>query len=166
MRKFKFVPPAATRAGIVAVVLGLAATAANALAGGGNVLPCGAKAKGYSLTDAARATAVFNTGPHDAAPPKLPFYTLTGDATVKPGTTLYVPVFYADDSGAVEGVFPSDVTDQGAAADYLLGLVKDDFNVDAFIIVVDGKVTYAAVADAFGLEYTDPSDMLREPATV
>ncbi|MBV9879913.1 MAG: alanine dehydrogenase [Gemmatirosa sp.] len=30
--------------------------------------------------------------------------------------------------------------------------------------VVDGKVTYAGVADAFGMAYTDPSQMLAEPA--
>jgi alanine dehydrogenase len=29
--------------------------------------------------------------------------------------------------------------------------------------VVDGKVTYPAVAETFGLEYTDPSEMLPEP---
>jgi hypothetical protein len=113
----------------------------SALAGGGNVLPSNARTKGYSLTDAARATAVFNTGPHDAAPPSLPFHTLTDDATVKPGTTLYVPIFYADDSGEVEGVFPADVTDQDADAAYLSGLVLNDFGVSALLIVVDGKVT-------------------------
>ena len=129
--------PAPLRAGVFAVLLALVAAAQ----AGGNVLPSSAKPKGYSLTDAARATAVFNTGPHDAAPPALPFYTLTDDATVKPGTTLYVPVFYADDSGVVEGEFPADVNDQQADAAYLMGLVKNDFGVDAFIVVVDGKVT-------------------------
>ena len=129
------------RMGMAAAILGLVAAAVPAIAGGGNVLPSNAKPKGYSLTDAAAATAVFNTGPHDATPPKLPFYTLTNDATVRPGTTLYVPVFYADDSGVVEGVFPGDVTDQQAAADYLMGLVKNDFNVDALFIVVDGQIT-------------------------
>ena len=129
------------RIGMAAAVLGLVAAAVPAIAGGGNVLPSNARPKGYSLTDAAAATAVFNTGPHDATPPKLPFYTLTDDATVKPGTMLYVPVFYADDSGVVEGVFPGDVTDQQAAADYLMGLVKNDFNVDALFIVVDGQIT-------------------------
>src|SRR6201999_298919 len=29
--------------------------------------------------------------------------------------------------------------------------------------VVDGRVTYPAVADAFGLEFTEPSEMLAEP---
>lgn len=124
---------------VVAALLALF-TAVPALAGS-NVLPSSANPKGYSLIDAARATAVFNTGPHDATPPKLPFYTLADDATVKPGTFLYVPVFYADDSGEVVPPFPADVTDQDADADYLMGLIKDAFNVDAFVIVVDGKVT-------------------------
>jgi hypothetical protein len=141
MAKFTVMQGGALRAGVVAALVACAAASAPALAGGGNVLPSGAKAKGYSLVDAAKATAVFNTGPHDAAPPKLPFYTLTDDATVKPGTTLYVPIFYADDSGQVVPPFPTDITDQQADADYLMGLVKNDFNVDAFIVVVDGKVT-------------------------
>lgn len=112
-----------------------------ALAGGGNVMPSSAKPKGYSLTEAAQATAVFNTGPHDGAPPKLPFYTLTNDATVSPGTSLYVPIYYADDSGVVVPPFPEDITDEEADADYLDGLVFDAFGVEAFIIVVDGNVT-------------------------
>src|SRR5438105_1762545 len=111
--------------GIVAVVM-LSAWAGPAAADG-NVMPSTAKPKGYSLAAAAGATAVFDTGPHDATPPKLPFYTLVNDATVKPGTTLYVPVFHADDSGVVEGAFPADVTNQQADADYLMGLVKSDF---------------------------------------
>jgi hypothetical protein len=123
------------------VVLALFLTALPTLAGGGNVLPSSAKTKGYSLVDAAAATAVFNTGPHDTAAPSLPFYTLTDDATVKPGTTLYIPIYYADDSGEVVPPFPEDITDQDADADYLDGLVADAFGVQAFIIVVDGKVT-------------------------
>ena len=117
-------------------------TALPAAAGsGGNVLPSSAKSKGYSLIDAARATAVFNTGDHSATPPALPFYTLTNDATVKPGTTLYVPVFYADDSGVIEGDFPDDVTDQAADAAYLADIISNGFDVDDLIIVVDGKIT-------------------------
>lgn len=104
-------------------------------------MPSSAKPKGYSLTEAAQATAVFNTGPHDGAPPKLPFYTLTNDATVSPGTSLYVPIYYADDSGVVVPPFPEDITDEEADADYLDGLVFDAFGVEAFIIVVDGNVT-------------------------
>jgi hypothetical protein len=126
---------------LLAVAGLLALVAAGPALAGSNVLPSSAKPKGYSLVDAARATAVFNTGPHDATPPKLPLYTLTNDATLKPGTFLYVPVFYADDSGQVVPPFPTDVTDQQADADYLMGLVKHDYDVDAFIIVVDGKVT-------------------------
>src|SRR3954451_12655348 len=118
------------RIGMAVAVLGLAAAAVPAVAGGGNVLPSNAKPKGYSLKDAAAATAVFDTGPHDATPPKLPFYTLVNDATVKPGTTLYVPLFPLDDSGEDAGKLPADITDQQADADYLMDFVKDAFDVD------------------------------------
>jgi hypothetical protein len=122
-------------------LLVLAAAAMPAMAGGGNVMPSSASPKGYSLIEAAAATAVFNTGPLTATPPALPFYTLTGNATVKPGTSLYIPVFFADDSGMPVPPFPTDITDQEADADYLDGLVSDAFGVEAFIIVVDGKIT-------------------------
>jgi hypothetical protein len=106
-----------------------AATLPAAAGSGGNVLPSSANPKGYSLVDAARATAVFNTGDLSATPPNLPFYTLTDDATLKPGTSLYIPIFFADDSAPVDPNFPDDVTDQDAAADYLLDLISVDGNV-------------------------------------
>jgi len=131
-----------SRLAAIPLILALCAATLPAAAGsGGNVLPSSAKAKGYSLIDAARATAVFNTGDLSATPPNLPFYTLADDATLKPGTSLYIPIFFADDSAPVDPNFPDDVTDQGAAADYLLDLISDLADVDAFLISVDGKVT-------------------------
>jgi hypothetical protein len=45
---------------------------------GGEVLPPTAKSKGYSLSDMARATAFFNTGPRTLDTyPKTPFQILT-----------------------------------------------------------------------------------------
>jgi hypothetical protein len=129
------------RAGVIAGFLALIGIAVPAFAGGGNVMPSNAQPKGYSLIDAAAATAVFNTGDHSATPPALPFYTLAADATLKPGTSLYVPIFYADDSGMVVPPFPPDVTDQEADAEYLMNLIYDAFGVEAFLISVDGKVT-------------------------
>ncbi|HWE95391.1 MAG TPA: hypothetical protein VG269_15595 [Tepidisphaeraceae bacterium] len=121
--------------------LAMTAAATPAMAGGGNVVPSSDEIKGYSLLDAAKATAVFNTGPLTAQPPALPFYTLTSNATVKAGTALYVPIYFADDSGMdVPPPFPTDITDQKTDAEYLDGLVAA-FGVEAFIIVVDGKVT-------------------------
>ena len=70
---------------------------------------------------------------------------------MKPGTTLYVPIFHLDDSGEDAGKLPADVTDQQAAADYLMDFVKDAFDVDAFIIVVDGKVTVLDDSNIHGL---------------
>jgi Divergent InlB B-repeat domain len=76
--------------------------------GGGNVLPPTAKPKGYSLTDIAKATAFFaTTAPNDRSKetePNVPFQILytssdpSNTFSVRPGTMLYVPIFFADDS--------------------------------------------------------------------
>ena len=63
-------------------------------AGGGKVLPpCE-----FILWDTAVETAVYNVGPRTGTPPKVPFHVLVADATVKPGTILYLPVFFADNA--------------------------------------------------------------------
>jgi hypothetical protein len=131
---------------IVMAVIGLFAIAAPALAGGGNVLPSTANPKGYSLKKMAAVTAVYNTGedtgnPLTPPPPDVPFVILKDDVTVKPGTMLYLPVFHADDSGGADPGFPADINDQDACAEFLDGLVLDDFGVEAFIVQVDGQTT-------------------------
>lgn len=117
-----------------------------ALAGGGNVMPSNAKQKGYSLVDAAAATAVYNTGqmvgnPATPPPPNVPFHVLVNDATVPAGTMLYRPIFVIDDSGGAIAGFPADVTDQNAVAAFMDAYIQAAFGVDEFIVVVDGKVT-------------------------
>jgi hypothetical protein len=119
--------------------------AAPSSGGGGEVLPASANPKGYSLVDIAAATAVYNTGvqagsPQTPPPPDVPFAVLVGDATVKPGTFIYLPIFVADDSGGAPG-FPANVKDQKADANYLLDLIFGDFQVTAFIVQVDGRTT-------------------------
>ena len=131
---------------VIMSVLGIFTCVASALAGGGNVLPPFASPKGYSLSEIAVATAVYNTGvttgnPATPPPPDVPFEILVADATVKPGTAFYLPIFYADDSGGAPADFPEDITDQEADADYLNGLVLDGFGVEAFIVQVDGQTT-------------------------
>jgi hypothetical protein len=131
---------------VVLAVVCVLACAAHARAGGGNVLPSSAKPKGYSLADIAVATAVYNSGvtsgnPSTPPPPPVPFQILVGDATVKPGTMIYLPVFFEDDSGGAPPGFPADVTDQDAAADYLDGVALAQFGVSAFIVQVDGQTT-------------------------
>jgi hypothetical protein len=127
-------------------IVGVFACAAAALAGGGVVLPSASTPKGYSLKSMAAATAVYNTGvvsgsPLTPPPPNVPFEILVDDATVRPGTMLYVPIFFADDSGGAPPGFPTNVNDQEACADFLDGLVLDDFGVEAFIVQVDGHTT-------------------------
>jgi hypothetical protein len=131
---------------VVAAVLGLFIGAAPAWAGGGKVLPPWLDPYGYSLKDAAEVTAVYNTGvqsgsPHTPPPPKVPFHVLASDATVEPGTLLYVPVFDADDSGGAPPGFPKHIDDQEACADFLDELVSEDYGVERFIIQVDGHTT-------------------------
>ena len=99
---------------VIVAVLGVFTCAASVLAGddgrdgndrrarGGNVLPASAHPKGYSLSDIAAATAAYNVGP-STAPPNVPFEILVGDTTVKPGTMIYLPIFFADDSTTPSG---------------------------------------------------------------
>jgi hypothetical protein len=150
MAEFSFLRRTCNRGWIVkvfvAVLGGLACTAsmlaAVAVAGGGKILPPCANPKGYSLSDMAAATAAFNVGPRTGIPPKVPFHVLVADATVKPGTMLYLPVYYADNSPPVpsEPPFPKHIRDQDADADYLVDLLAA-YGVEAFIVQVDGKTT-------------------------
>jgi hypothetical protein len=120
-----------------------------ALAEGGDVLPASAKPKGYSLSDMAVATAVYNTGttsgnPETPPPPDVPFEILVpsiGSYTLKPGTMLYLPVFFADDTDSLYPGFPADITDQAADAAYLDSYVFATYDVTSFIVQVDGQTT-------------------------
>jgi hypothetical protein len=113
---------------------------------GNDVLPSRAAPYGFSLFDMAFATAVYNTGvasgnPLTPPPPPVPFEILVGDATVGPNTIMYVPVFFADDSGGAPAGFPKNVLNQRADARFLDNLVASSFDVEAFIIQVDGNTT-------------------------
>jgi hypothetical protein len=123
----------AGRIKILAVVLSISLFTSTAFAGGGNVLPSSATPKGYSLSDMAKATAFFNTGDHSAATyPETPFQILyyrenppgTPDLTfnVRPGTTLYVPIFLADDSPPILGNFPTNVNNRNDVLTYFYSL--------------------------------------------
>jgi hypothetical protein len=131
---------------VLVAVLGVFTCTAYAQTGGGNVLPSTATPKGYSLKQMAAATAVYNTGfeagsPLTPPPPDVPFHILVENATVKSGTMLYLPIFYADDSAGAPPGFPADINDQEACADCIDDLVLDDFGVEAFIVQVDGQTT-------------------------
>lgn len=112
-----------------------------AFAGGGNVLPPTARPHGYSLTEMAGITGVFNgTLPRDGVPPTegTPFEMLyareNGDKVfhVAPGTTLYVPVVYSVGDGI-------DVADKAAVAD--LYFSPEKYGAQFIEIVVDGQAT-------------------------
>ena len=126
--------------------------------GGGNVLPPTARPKGYSLSDIAKATAFFiTTAPNDRSKetePDVPFqilYTssdLSNTFSVRPGTMLYVPIFFSSDSPPIAGDFP-DVNKPDAVANYLtspeqLGAIVLEINVDGEVtslIKVNDEVT-------------------------
>jgi hypothetical protein len=141
-------------------VLGVLTCTASALAGGGNVLPSTAKPKGYSLSTIAVDTAVYNTGAQSgnpSPPPDVPFEILVPssfDYTVPPGTMIYLPIFFEDDSGGAPPGFPSDITDQKACAEYLDSVALATFNVTAFIVQVDGKTT--TLDDSYIVGVTTP----------
>ena len=82
---------------VLVASVGVLTCTASALAGGGKVLPPDATPKGYSLWDMADETAAYNEDSSEPLP-KVPFEVLVGDATLKPGTMLYVPIFYVDNA--------------------------------------------------------------------
>jgi hypothetical protein len=120
----------------------------------GKVLPPTARPHGYSLTEMAKITAVFNSGDHSGPPPVTPFqilYTSTSNNNtfdVSPGTMFYVPVIFFDDSPPIAGDFPyaffnntedqDDTGDRKALLHYVFS--GDELGVDSMEIKVDGKV--------------------------
>jgi hypothetical protein len=128
----------------IGTVLGICCVA---FAGGGNVHPSGAKAKGYSLIEMAAITAYYNSffvtfGPSPKnPPPDVPFQILVADATVSSGTWFYVPLYYADDAGGAPPGFPTDIDDQDADAKFLEEALFTNYQVTALTVVVDGDVT-------------------------
>jgi hypothetical protein len=125
---------------------------------GGKVLPPTASPHGYSLTDMARATALFTNSGNDLAQyPQTPFQVLfvdwstlgledLGDGgllftagnsfTVASGTPLYVPLLSMNDSPPVIGAFPSNASD---TATYFFG--QDQTGVRDLEVLVDGHAT-------------------------
>lgn len=81
---------------------------------------------------------------------KVPFHILVADATLKPDTTLYLPIFVVDDSGTPDPAFPSNINDHEDDADYLDAYVFAGFGVEAFIVQVDGKTTVLDDDDIVG----------------
>jgi hypothetical protein len=134
---------------VFVAILGVLTCTGSVLGGGGNVLSSSAHPKGYSLSEIAVDTAVYNTGsssgnPDTPPPPDVPFEILvpsSGSYTVKPGTMLYLPVFFADDTDLLYPGFPADITDHAADAAYLDSYVFANYNVTSFIVQVDGETT-------------------------
>ena len=127
-------------------VIGVLACAASALAvpQGDVVLPPGADPQGYSLSDMAVETAAYNVSGGTGTLPDVPFEVLMADTMVQPGTTLYLPIFFADNAPPLAvSPFPKDLCDQEEDADYLLDVASVDTSTDteAFIVRVDGKTT-------------------------
>jgi hypothetical protein len=139
---------------------------------GGEVLPAAARPHGFSLTDMAGATALFNTGVNNPSLyPQTPFQILYVDPTtetfnfvngglvvtganhftVAAGTPFYVPVAFIDDSPPVLGTFP---TDSSTVANYVFG--HDQVGMTDLRIVVDGRVTPIGSAFAAGPVQTPP----------
>ena len=130
---------------LAAAVAGLLAAPALA-GGGGGVDPANARPEGYSLSDMAKITAVYNTGIFAGSPdtpdaPDVPFEIVEGDATIDAGTPLYLPIFFADNSAPADPAFPASINNQKADAAYLDNFIFNSYGVTAFVVEVDGKVT-------------------------
>jgi hypothetical protein len=137
---------------------------------GGNVLPPIATPKGYSLSRMAKATAYFNTSNREGIPPDTPFQILYSSASnnnafeIAPGTMLYVPVIFNDDSPPVIGGeenFPA-TGNRKALLNYFyskefLGLVFTEIVVDGTVSSLGSdylvQVTVQKLADGSGTRY-------------
>ncbi len=136
----------------------MAKHSASATLGGGNVVPAVAQPKGFSLLKLATATAAYNVTDHSGAAPRVPFQMLVwrGDNPpfyVKPGTMLYVPVLYNDDSPVIIGDFP-DPTDREALLNYWYS--QKQFGVVYTNITVDGKVMSLGPDYVMGVKFAAP----------
>jgi hypothetical protein len=140
---------------ILGMVLSIASIVPAAFAGG-NVLPPNAKPHGTSLSDmVGQAALFFASGNNLTFYPDTPFqilYLKDGPLVfeVRPGTMLYIPLFFSDDSPPVIGNFP-DVGNQSAVADYYFN--QDQLGVTIAEIQVDGgEVTTLGRGYAAGAE--------------
>lgn len=127
-------------AAILTTGLCLAASAATAANGSGQVLPPTATPLGWSLDDMAAAVANFSISGNDLAYyPDTPFqiiYRHPGNAfTVKAGTFLYVKVIFIDDAPPIIGDWPAD---KSGVADYFFG--RTQLGAHDLEIEVDGRV--------------------------
>ena len=136
---------------VLGAILCLLAFAAPASAQSGQILPATAKPQGYSLVEAAAATAFFNSGSRaeDELPKGFPFQILylpdgadTNTFQVKPGTALYVPVVWDADL--------ANVSDPNVVQDYYFNPEK--LGAEYLNIAVDGKVTSLGPEYAVGVE--------------
>jgi hypothetical protein len=123
---------------------------------GRGVLPPSATPKGYSLNDMSRLTALFTTSGNDVKYlPKTPFqilYVAPGNSfTVKAGTMFYVPLWNADDSPPVAGVFP---TTPSEARHYWFD--ADQLGAKGFLIQIDSTTTHLGERYVAGPVTTPP----------
>jgi len=157
----------------LALIVALTIAAPAVLAGGGNVLPGPAKPKGFSLSDMAKATAGFNTpnpitGMRTFPYPDTPFQILyvqqNNNLTfeVSPGTMLYVPIFFSDDTKPVVGTFP-DVNNRDAVLNYFYS--QEQLGNVYAQIVVDGEVNSLGSDYVVGIGPVNLGDAYVDPAT-
>ena len=123
------------------VILVLMCVAVPVSAHGRYVLPANQQVGGYSLTDMARKTALFNTSDHSASlypsiPAQMLYASTTNTFVVGDHTRFYVPLVYADDSPPVVGTFP---TSHQRALHYFFD--RKQLGGQHYAITVDGHTT-------------------------
>jgi hypothetical protein len=152
---------------VLVLIIALTIAPTVMLAGGGNVLPGPAKPRGYSLSDMAKATAFFNTGPHTPDTyPTTPFQILFSRDNltfeVSPGTMFYVPVLFIDDTKPVIGTFPY-VNDRDAVLNYFYS--QEQLGNVYAQIVVDGEVNSLGSDHVVGVGPVNLGDAYDDPIT-
>lgn len=87
----------------------------------------------------------------------MPFQILYTSATnpsntfvVRPGTLVYVPLVFADDSPPILGDFPPEVTEQAAVAAYFFD--QEQLGAVVLDVVVDGTGTAVGPDSVVGVE--------------
>lgn len=133
-------------AAIVFILLAVLTGSAYAAGSGGQILQANEEPRGYSLAEAAAATAYFNVGTRslNTLPQNFPFQILYDSAdtgrtfSVRTGTMFYVPVVYSDDTDGAYWPYP-DVTDPVAVSAYYFDPAQ--LGAEFLRVIVDGRAT-------------------------
>jgi hypothetical protein len=160
--------------GLAALAMSTSLLSSSALAGGNgpllstgpqaesrsHVLSPSARPYGYSLSEMARITAVFNESDRKGPAPQVPFQILFDDGSGRPsfkvshGTHLYVPIVYNDDSLPLLGDFPANVENRQKLRYYWYS--QEEVGAVATEVIVDGNSVELPASYTVGVKLAQP----------